>query len=701
MFYSHGVLTSRKYGVATVWLVATLGAKSTHKRVSRKAILDVDVQKACDTIERPEAPMALRLQSNLLYGVTRVYSQQCGYVLTDAEAAKNNMKAIFRVIRASGLEAEGGTKGRADQLLLPDDPNFLPDFDLVPIDLEQLDMNFDPSSVQEAEESQRSTLSPHNPQLVFGSQDSLPMLNIPGRSSSLFGGPVGGGGSFGIRGDSGAGTGMRHRDELFLDDDLGITVEPDGTMRFNEEPARRSVVPSAKIDRDGAGNAGSRLEAGYEEGGLGRSVRDRPDADGFMSMQDDDNSGLHNGDAEAFAPRDGTDEVLQQHTTSETVAAPARRRNKPAPKVLTVDTTMELRNGDLARWNTDYVANMLEVTRHKHASRAIAIAKDNARHWVLGAGSLGALSQSDMLVNGPLGMFSGARLLEALTGLDLTGTGEKRGRDLSDDDEEGKRKRSRTLGEPSSDELGRGLEHQYDDGYIANTGDDYTGVEQGREAPTPLDDRHLSSIFPWNRSTGGSRRPTGVFTSATLAGAAGIGTPAGIGLPMSRRASRLQSASPLVGRALAGTAAAALAEAGMDDLGLEQDLYGADLDLAMSGLTSEFELFGPAAEVDTETAAQSQWQRAALDTESAHFLGFVQAAIAEADARHGQLGAGDEDGGEMVGSVEFGELLPPERNTCVVAAQALLHVLTLGTKGLLEVEQEEAFGGITLRAVAV
>ncbi|KAK1057868.1 R8 protein [Friedmanniomyces endolithicus] len=688
MFYSHEVLTSRKYGVATVWLVATLGAKSTHKRVSRKAILDVDVQKACDTIERPEAPMALRLQSNLL--------QQCGYVLTDAEAAKNNMKAIFRVIRASGLEAEGGTKGRADQLLLPDDPNFLPDFDLVPIDLEQLDLNFDPSSIHAAEESQRSTLSPHNSQLVFGPQDSLPMLNIPGRSSSLFGGPVGGGGSFGIRGDSGAGTSIRH-----LDDDLGITVEPDGTMRFSEEPVRRSVVPSGRADKGGVGNAGSRLDAGYEEGGLSRSMLDRPDADGFMPIQDDDNSGLHNGDAEAFVPRDDADEVLQQHTTSETVAALARRRNKPVPKVLTVDTTMELRNGDLARWNTEYVANMLEVTRHKHASRATAIAKDNARHWFLGAGSLGALSQSDMLVNGPLGMFSGARLLGALTGLDLTGTGEKRGRDLSNDDAEGKRKRSRTLGEPSSDELGRGLEHQYDDGYIANTGDDYTGVEQGREAPTPLDDRHLSSIFPWNRSTGGSRRPTGVFTSATLAGAAGIGTPAGMGPAMSRRASRLQSASPLVGRALAGTAAAALAEAGMDDLGLAQDLYGADPDLAMSGLTSAFELFGPAAEVDTQTAAQSQWQRAALDTESAHFLGFVQAAIAEADARHGQPGAGDEDDGEMVGSVEFGELLPPERNTCVVAAQALLHVLTLGTKGLLEVEQEEAFGGITLRAVAV
>lgn len=47
-------------------LVATLGAKSNTKKVTRKAILDVDVQKACETIMEPDAPMALRLQSNLL-----------------------------------------------------------------------------------------------------------------------------------------------------------------------------------------------------------------------------------------------------------------------------------------------------------------------------------------------------------------------------------------------------------------------------------------------------------------------------------------------------------------------------------------------------------------------------------------------------------------------------------------------------------
>ena len=47
-------------------MVATLGAKSTARKVTRKAILGVDVKKACETIMEPEAPMALRLQSNLL-----------------------------------------------------------------------------------------------------------------------------------------------------------------------------------------------------------------------------------------------------------------------------------------------------------------------------------------------------------------------------------------------------------------------------------------------------------------------------------------------------------------------------------------------------------------------------------------------------------------------------------------------------------
>jgi hypothetical protein len=57
-------------------LVATLGSKSNLKKVSRKAILDVDVIKTCDTIIEPAAPMALRLSGNLLY----VVSIGCGHI---------------------------------------------------------------------------------------------------------------------------------------------------------------------------------------------------------------------------------------------------------------------------------------------------------------------------------------------------------------------------------------------------------------------------------------------------------------------------------------------------------------------------------------------------------------------------------------------------------------------------------------------
>ena len=47
-------------------LVATLGSRSNSKKINRKAILNVDVPKTCGIIIQPEAPMALRLQSNLL-----------------------------------------------------------------------------------------------------------------------------------------------------------------------------------------------------------------------------------------------------------------------------------------------------------------------------------------------------------------------------------------------------------------------------------------------------------------------------------------------------------------------------------------------------------------------------------------------------------------------------------------------------------
>ncbi len=106
-------------------LVATLGSKSNNKKVNRKSILEVDVKKTCDIIIQPEAPMALRLQGNLLwvlkplsnqctnsqprsYGVVRVYSRQFEYVLSDAETIQANIRTLLKAVKTSELDPNAG-----------------------------------------------------------------------------------------------------------------------------------------------------------------------------------------------------------------------------------------------------------------------------------------------------------------------------------------------------------------------------------------------------------------------------------------------------------------------------------------------------------------------------------------------------------------------------------------------------------------
>lgn len=167
---------------------------------------------------------------------------------------------------------------------------------------------------------------------------------------------------------------------------------------------------------------------------------------------------------------------------------------------------------------------------------------------------------------------------------------------------------------------------------------------------------------------------------------------------MDRRASRITSASPLIGRG-GPERYSDLEVPNFDD---ENELLGGP---STSIAGDDFELHGPAAGVDTQTAAKSQWMRAALDAESNNFLDFVETEIATKAARAAggeEAEADDLPGAGVAGpdSVFFEDLLPPARNTTTVAAQALLHVLALATKGMLHVEQQEHYGPIGLGLVA-
>jgi meiotic recombination protein REC8 len=397
----------------------------------------------------------------------------------------------------------------------------------------------------------------------------------------------------------------------------------------------------------------------------------QPNGGGFVAVQDD---GYMVDQNEAGLMPSEPGELEQEIVASESASADQRRRYRTGPKVIPLDDNIELHNRDISVWNQRYKEKMSEALSHKRAHRLVTLAKKNAEHWILGGGNSGLL-QAD---RGPLNMFTGIKLLEAMTGLDLAVGGKKRAREEYPASDDGRRVRSR--GEPSSDEIGRGFGPQ-DDGFMPMMDDT---VEQGREQPTPLDDRQMSSFFPWNQSTG-SRRPTTLFSAG---GTSAIGA---LPLPtLSRRGSRLLTASPLLGRGL---------PAGNDtdyDLNLAGSSAGMDPTAEV-----EFELFGPAAQVDTQIAAESQWVRAALDGESANFLEFVKAGIDELDLERDAAPPDDEEDENVFGCIDFDQLLPLLNNSRVVAAQALLHVLALVTKNTLAASQDEAFGPIGLKILEV
>lgn len=343
--------------------------------------------------------------------------------------------------------------------------------------------------------------------------------------------------------------------------------------------------------------------------------------------------------------------------TSSTAAAPQRRTKRP--KTTALDEQTELQNSQLQEWSRDYAENMAEGTRHKQQAKFAGQSKKSAYFYVLGTGLNGVGAELPRGLQHPLrSMFAGDGLLTAVTGVEFSPAGRKRSytsQEVETSEEDSRRVRVR---EEEEDHIARGGDHlDFEDGVYAMGGDE--DMEIGRDAPTPLED--VSSHMPWNISSSkhGSRpvsarlalssAPGGFPSSAgapsSFAGGIGIE----LGPPPVRPGSRLTSASPLVGRG------APLPE--LDD-------------------DEEFELYGPAAAVNTQTAQESQWVRVTLDQESSNFLEFLAAET------------------ETVQNVTFEQLLPPEDHTKIVAAQGFLHILALATKGLIKVEQSEGYGDI-------
>ncbi|KAL4917694.1 Rec8 like protein-domain-containing protein [Aspergillus aurantiobrunneus] len=655
MFYSHEILTSPEHGVATVWLVATLGARSISRRLNRKTIQDVDVPKACCVIMDPVVPMALRLQSNLLYGVSRVYSQQCGYTLLDVQAMHDRMRQMLRSVPAGGLDPIAG-KARPDQLVLPYDPSFLPENNLPGLGLDFSKLN---RSLGENASQQSSVFSPHTPDLSQSavSSSSVLRLNLPSDDNILR--DMGGFSSeAGIASSVHGGLDFGRLMASSLNEDGGVLLQPD--FEFDED--------------------GNIIELGVRQQSEGRArLPLLADEDVEMAITNEPARPSRQGIQFGI----GDDPVIELEDTENrnVVTAPQRQR---AHKTLASDEQTALRNADLAHMNDGYMRNMAVATKHKRQKKVPTQAKKNAAYWVfgLGIGRVGAGVGTGRIIH-PLHFFSGDELYTTLV---PANSARKR---HSEDDLESETRRVRAR---EGDDAHMDRMEMVDDNNFWKE-----DVELGRRASPALHD-DSSSQMPWNitASVQSSRHEASAanifrgfgsvsdFSSRGIPeSAASFGREASVGISGTGRVqNRLTSASPLAGRGFPYD---------IDTLSIPGH-HGEDLD-NLEGFDLSHYLDGnPMGDSNSNAGTghqpytsqqemQNSLTESVMDQEALNFLDFLAAKI-------NSLKQAEETESSPVGTeIAFSTLLSPQNTSPAVATHGLMHILALATKGFLSVRQ--------------
>ncbi|TFL06215.1 Rec8 like protein-domain-containing protein [Pterulicium gracile] len=94
MFFTPEVLQKRDSGFGLLWLAATLGPQSVFRKLPKRSVVSADITELCDQIVEPAEPLALRLSSNLMIGVVRVYKVKQDILMNDVTACTNSLKKM-------------------------------------------------------------------------------------------------------------------------------------------------------------------------------------------------------------------------------------------------------------------------------------------------------------------------------------------------------------------------------------------------------------------------------------------------------------------------------------------------------------------------------------------------------------------------------------------------------------------------------
>ncbi|SPO19826.1 related to meiotic recombination protein rec8 [Ustilago trichophora] len=132
MFYNNDILSRRKTGLGIVWLAATLGDRSIIRRLTRRDILSVNISRTCASVLRPTEPLALRLSSQLMYGVVKLYGHQMEILYQDTANVQSDVRryAASTVMGTREIDMRKAVKANVEAITLPLDLTFFAlDFD--------------------------------------------------------------------------------------------------------------------------------------------------------------------------------------------------------------------------------------------------------------------------------------------------------------------------------------------------------------------------------------------------------------------------------------------------------------------------------------------------------------------------------------------------------------------------------------------
>ncbi|RSL73316.1 hypothetical protein CEP54_000476 [Fusarium duplospermum] len=633
MFYSHEILSNTQYGVATIWLVATVG-NTAQKKVTRKAIQEVNVPKACETIIHPGAPLALRLQGNLLYGVSRVFAQQCRYVLSDAEKTQSDMMTFFRAMQTNETDPRAG-KTKRHNITLQDDPNFDPSNSAPNPDLL--------TSANDLILFSNKFSSQHN------ASQMTPLTQVTGssgRNHSLLG--------FDLPQSSHSGGSYRLPTDLNQDSPFAKPFNPQGPLTdFNPFGGDElEGLPGVFLNFDAT--ATSLPQDNIAGPGL---EKEQVGGENVVIMGEDALP-----DAEPFPKRrrgeKSTSSVVltTESVETEQAQAPARRRRR-RKLCRMVDQRDYVPSAEVRSWSANYLANM-ESSRKPFPTTTVTQARKNAKAFLFGNGIAGVGRTHAGLDHPLVEDFSGMSLLARLQGNEPEPEEEpkRRGRRrvsaeaFGEDQGDERRVRQKTDG---GAEMGRGV----DEGMGAIIPGDDMAPEIGMEVVPALEDRHSSSMAPWSR-------PPSVAPGSSIRGHGSV-------------QKNIPAPSPLVGR---GSAVRSI-ERWSDLPGLP---YGSDDFPQLHSQNDSIGHEGLLDDLDFPAGNDTQNSTQGLDISALDFLGYAT----DRAQTKGYARSRDRVDRRWINFDTLTDELEDAASARKFISEAFMHVLTLATKSALVVEQD-------------